>query len=409
MRRQHCNILTASTKKLKTVMDLSISKGAIELKILGVFCILLLCGILVAGLWPFHSPRNQVTWLKNASGLRFGHHGTILSSGSFTTSGSEDRLSCALEMRLRTTPVESDRTLLAFYTPKHPVQFLMRRYQSGVVLRSEALQQFVQNQPAEIYIPHVFDQRQPELITITSGSGGTAVYVNGVLQNVRRQFHISSDNFTGRLVLGTSPVESDSWSGELLGLAIYQHELTTAGVSRHFTSWTTEGRPELEPNHGVLALYLFDEHRGRTIHDRSGSGFDLYIPERYTIVQEKFLEAPWKGFRASWSYWKDVGINIGGFIPLGFFFFAYLTMARKTSRPALLTVLIGAATSLTIEVLQAYLPTRDSGMTDIITNTLGTYLGVLLYFWKPTLLMDVLQKIHLVVFEHRPRINAYQR
>ncbi len=111
------------------------------------------------------------------------------------------------------------------------------------------------------------------------------------------------------------------------------------------------------------------------------------------IVREKFLEPPWKEFYPRWAYWKNVGINIGGFIPLGFFFCAYLTSVRQVSRPRLVTMILGAAASVTIEVLQAFLPTRDSGMTDIITNTLGTYLGVLLYQRQAPLLHKILSRI----------------
>lgn len=369
---------------------------AIELKILGVLCTFVLVGILVAGLWPFHHPTNQVTWLAGENGLRFGRHGTVITSGAFMTSGPERATPAALEIWVLPDVANNAHTLLAFSTSEHPVQFLVRRYESGIVLESAAQNQPSRSRGQEIYVANVFHQGQPVLLAITSGIDGTATYINGALINVSPNFHFSSDNFAGQVVFGTSPVEKDSWSGELRGLAIYRQALTAAQVSRHFETWTSKGRPDLGPDERVVALYLCDEHQGRTVHDRSGSGIDFYIPERYTILREKFLETPWEEFRSDWSYWKSVGINIGGFIPLGFFFCAYLTLARKINQPVLITIILGAAASLTIEVLQAYLPTRDSGMTDLMTNTLGTGLGVMLYRWKPTRLRDVLYRVGLV-------------
>jgi glycopeptide antibiotics resistance protein len=72
-------------------------------------------------------------------------------------------------------------------------------------------------------------------------------------------------------------------------------------------------------------------------------------------------------------------INIVGFIPFGFLFCAYLSLAGRIKRPALVTILLGFTLSLTIESLQAFLPTRDSSTADVINNTLGTCFGVWLY------------------------------
>jgi glycopeptide antibiotics resistance protein len=82
------------------------------------------------------------------------------------------------------------------------------------------------------------------------------------------------------------------------------------------------------------------------------------------------------------SYWSAVVKNIIGFMPLGLSF-QLLFSARGVRRPALLTLALGASVSVSIEVLQWLLPTRDSGMTDIFTNTLGTWCGILLQSYTP--------------------------
>jgi hypothetical protein len=370
------------------------SKAAIERKILGGLSILVLCAVLVAGLWPFHAPGNDITWLGSANGLSFGRHGTVLSSSIFQAPPSQDEASCSLEIWLQPLRRVDSNTFLAFYAPERPLQFSLHQSETDLALQIGSPNEHVPAKgSALVYVNEIFHTRKLLLIAITSGAQGTRIYIDGSLARTVPEFRLSAKDFTGQLVLGTSPAVNDSWSGQMRGLAIYQQELTAAQVSRHFETWTTRARPDIAQDERVLALYPFDEHAGRIVHDRAGSGIDLYIPERYLIVREKFLEPPWKEFYPRWAYWKNVGINIGGFIPLGFLFCAYLTSVQRVSRPRLVTIILGAAASVTIEVLQAFLPTRDSGMTDIITNTLGTCLGVLLYRWQAPLVDKTVGRI----------------
>ena len=362
-------------------------------KLLAGLCVLVLAGILTAGLWPFCSPRNAVFWLKNGDGLQFGGHGTILSTKPFVRDTSRDLAGNSIEIWLQPARTEGSGTILAFYNSDPLQQFSLHQSNRYLGLQTDLESATSPDLTRVSYVPEVFRDHTQLFITLTSGPQGTSAYVNGALIQLFPRFRPDTRAFTGRLVLGTSPVENNIWRGRLLGLAVYNWELTSTQVWRHYESWTSKGEPDLRESERGTAVYLFNEHTGSKIHDRASAGVDLEIPPDYTILDEKFLKPAWKEFHWTTSYWKNALINIAGFIPLGFFFYAYLSSVRHLRQAQLLTVILGAATSLTIEVFQAFLPTRDSGTTDLITNTLGTFLGLVLCRWKPGWITQTLQHL----------------
>jgi glycopeptide antibiotics resistance protein len=129
-----------------------------------------------------------------------------------------------------------------------------------------------------------------------------------------------------------------------------------------------------------LLYYSFTDSSGSTVIDRGkGQPANLRIhryfrPYKRILLEQDLLPNDWR------YHWGDILINIVGFIPLGFLFSLYLKRKGWTFRNSLfLSAASGLTISLIIEVLQAFLPSRSSGMTDIITNTLGTIIGFCLH------------------------------
>jgi VanZ family protein len=339
--------------------------------------VLTLCSILVAGLWPFHSPKNQVHWLENENGLRFGHYGTILSSGIFERTSS-DGPSCSLEIWLEPASTWDTGTLIAFYSPLATRQFSLHQSYTDLALQRDIGDQPQQSNLGEMHVHDVF-RKQQAFITITSDGQGTAVYIDGQLVTRSPGFRLSTKDLTGKLIVATSPLQSDSWSGQLRGLGLYRSELSAAQIAQHYEDWTQKAKLTFTGDEGALALYRFDEHAGKIVHNQVRSEVDLYIPDRYMVVHQALLESPWMEFHRRGTHLDDILINIGGFVPLGFFLCAYFTSVPQVKHGVWVTIAFGAIVSLTIEILQAYLPTRYSGVTDVITNTFGTGVGVALY------------------------------
>jgi glycopeptide antibiotics resistance protein len=89
---------------------------------------------------------------------------------------------------------------------------------------------------------------------------------------------------------------------------------------------------------------------------------------------------PWQDFRWSRFFVQDTIVNLLGFIPLGFFFAIFLLkrIHWRKSIIYLLVIMSGLVLSLTIELLQVYLPSRYSQLDDVICNSVGTVLGVMI-------------------------------
>jgi hypothetical protein len=400
-----CDSRTAREKRFSTQNDVGVlfceterkrmiralTRLATRRTILGLLGILMVAGILVAGLWPFHAPANHVTWLQHRNGLRFEEYGTVLSTRRVTWPSIHS--SCTLEIWMAPALTHDSNTFLAFYAPRARRQFSLHQSNSDLVLRADLFRAGAEAGEAALYVDDVFRQGRPVFITITSGQGQTSIYINGAAARRSSNFPLWGEDLGAEVVIGTSPVQNDAWTGELFGLALYDRGLTPSQVEDDYTGLQTSGKTSAGAMQGAVVRYSFREGSGRTIHDEAGSGVDLDIPEHFTIANEKLLDVPWHEYHPGWGYWNDVAINVGGFVPLGFFLVAFLA-ERRVRKAALIAVLFGGLLSLAIETLQGFLPTRDSGLTDVITNTLGTGLGVLAYSFRPA--QSLLNRILLV-------------
>ncbi len=348
--------------------------------LLGGACLAVLAYILVAGLWPFHAPANSVAWLKGEDGLRFTYPSAILSDGEILPAGSNET-SCSIEAWLEPALTQDSSTILAFYTPENSAQLAVKQSVSDLLITAGRGRGWNQARTGALYVDDLFRATRPMFLTITIGARGLSVYRDGLLLRSAPRFPRRENLCAGRLVVGSSSVTNAGWTGTVRGLAVYHRELGTAQVLRHFEAWRRNGSLELLADTGewCSALYRFDERGGNRVHNRAEGRADLVVPERYEVPAQTFLEPFWKQTEFKWGYWSDILLNICGLVPLGFFWYGYLRRVRRGNHLVVVTIALGALVSIMIEVLQVFLPTRDSDTTDILTNTLGTAIGVVLY------------------------------
>ena len=348
------------------------------------------CATLAAGIIPFDAPQNGVSRAAGGSGIVFSRHGIVLSSQSLDLAGSGTDGS--IEVWLQPARIWANGSILTFYNPSANRLFKLQQNYPDLVLRLGDEDTGAKGRV--LRVKNVFRNKQP-FITIAFDTQATSAYVDGKLVQRSTDFKLSGGDLSGQLILGNAPFRDQGWPGEIKALAVYAVELDAATVQQHYQNWTKNREPVIEGSDPPRALYLFRESGGNLIYNLVTGKPELEIPKRFLVVDQLRLESPLSEYRSQPTYLKNAAWNIAGFVPLGVVLGFYLSSVRQIKRAALLTILGGAAVSFAIEYCQSFLPTRFSGCTDLITNTIGTSIGFLLQkplaYWMTAIRASAIQ------------------
>ena len=358
-------------------MRLHFSNLKIPTPAIGIATLLTMCSVLAAGLLPFEMPRNDVAWVSQENAVHFGRHGIILSRGilsAITGYGT----AITMEVWLRPSRIWTTGCVLTFYGYSSTRQFRVEQDYADLVLQVGEPDKNTADLHRTLRVTNVFRNKQ-FVLTVTSNDRETMVYVNGELAARSAAFRISSIDMTGRLILANCPHRNHSWSGDMKGLAIFEIAITPPQILNDYQSWVKRGEPSSQLADKLVALYLFHEHVGNIIHDTAPAGVALEIPRQFVVIDQLRFESPITEFRTQRTYVENVLLNIAGFVPLGLMLALYFGAVWKIKRATLTAVIVGATISFAIELLQSFTPTRYSGCTDLVTNTLGTWIGTFLY------------------------------
>ena len=351
---------------------------------LPLICLAITIGLFLAGLWPMNfSPENRVRWLNEENGVRFQGFGMAYFPGPLIgpsrALGHDGPVTLELCVHPQSEPGNMIARIVSLYDGREREVFLIGQWRSHLIIRIRAPGCIEPREFREIELKNVLAKGDKRFLTIVSGKDGTMISVDGVKEKYFPRFALLSgeEENSGVLVLGNSPDGHSAWEGDLFCLAIYNRLLEAEVISRHYQNWVQVGNPIAAQETEPVLFYLFADRKGAIATNERNSSCNLLIPEVFHVLQRKILVLPWEAFRFDRSFVKDVVFNIFGFVPIGFFFAAWLGYKKRPQgiSAAVVVILIGCGISLSIELLQVYLPTRNSSLTDLICNILGTALG----------------------------------
>jgi len=240
---------------------------------------------------------------------------------------------------------------LTFYLADHPQALELRQWGHQLLIFRRVRGSHGHVTTLEMDLDHVFQRGKSVWLTITSGPRGTSVYLNGELVQSAGGSHLPENAFAGELVLGSSPITYDPWSGDVSALALYRSELSAGRVRQHYQTGIPTGL-SLEDLQNAVAVYGFAEHDGPTIHNEVADAPSLTIPGHFQVPHKPLLLVPWKEIDPLWTYIDDI---VAGTIAAG------VGPQTRQALTNLAAVLAAAGSSFDL-VVRASVFLRDASM-----------------------------------------------
>jgi len=357
----------------------------------GVLAYMLMLAVLL--LWPFDfaffKEKNNVSWIGTTSGIGFSQEGQVLSPSStenlcgrlLTGTGFSLEVWVAAQNDVQSGPAR----IVSYSLNTGRRNFTLGQSQDNLVMRLRTTETDLNGIKPHIEVDHVFGSADPQHIVVTYDFSEQSVYVNGE-RRVRKE--IPRGRFTNwdpsyYLVLGNEATGDRPWLGKIFFVAIYNRPLPETEIHQNYLAgWLSESSISPESSRvsdGVVARYLFDERRGNKVRDSSGTHtpLDLYIPGVIQTYKKPYLDFSHRSFSQNPNLFRDVILNIIAFVPVGFLFHAALrTRHRSSLKTAAFVFTMGILFTFGIESLQHFSLTRHSSLVDVLSNTLGTAVGI---------------------------------
>ena len=342
----------------------------------------IIVGVLFFGLRPKNwSGSNNVHWVPEKKALSF-HDPSIAYVDDvhiFASGQQVNEWSCQIIAAADNGGKLGFRPLLMLHEGNDLEQFGFWQWGDEVIVMNGDDYEYSRRLP-RISAMHALKPGEVSFLTVTSGVAGTRLFVNGALVQEIKTWQVTLPDSGNKmqLILGNSVYGKHNWEGEIYGFAFYDVALTPEKVQLAYDQWLRQKIFAADADNDLQLLYTFNEDPGHTIADRTGKSEQLRIPARQVVLKKSFLGLPGHNFIFNQSFIVDAVLNLIGFIPLGAGLYLWLRQLLPGPEKYALssTAIFCFLLSLGMEIGQAWLPSRDSSLSDLVLNTLGACLGI---------------------------------